>query len=241
MPPVDITRFGELPPDASGPAELELPDPSNPWKFEQPGERRPPSRYTPSSRPAILSSSPDPTTAMLPPPAPHFPISPPQPQPPHHHCANFNPSSATRHHTRVFHTRCAERVRLRHLPRVAGGESLLHAAQVTKRLRRVQFERAVAAGPWEALLGNAAAAAELGIRERWVLASDAVSWVSMPLGAAAAGDGGGGGSRCIERGNRGYAEDGDGNGGLRWWTGRFASEMWKVCKQAGETAFPHGI
>ncbi|RYP78204.1 hypothetical protein DL771_000681 [Monosporascus sp. 5C6A] len=116
---------------------------------------------------AVLSSIPNPTTTMLPPPASHFPISPPQPQPPHpdppyhHFCANFNPSSAARHHTR-----CAECVRLRHPSRAAGGESPLHAAQLTERLRRVQFERAVAAGPWEAFLGDAAAVAELGIRER---------------------------------------------------------------------------
>ncbi|RYO93294.1 hypothetical protein DL764_008013 [Monosporascus ibericus] len=107
---------------------------------------------------AIFSSNPDPTTTMLPPPASHVPISPPQPQPlalpphpapPHHHrhFADFNPASATSHHTRVFHTRCAECVRLRRPPRFAGGEFLLHAAQLTERLRRVQFERAVAAGP----------------------------------------------------------------------------------------------
>ncbi|RYP53265.1 hypothetical protein DL768_001705 [Monosporascus sp. mg162] len=194
---------------------------------------------------ATRSSNPDPTTTMPPSPASHFPISQlrPQPQPPHpalphhHHCANFKPSSATRHHTRVFHTLCAECVRLRHPPRVAGGTLELHAAQLTERLRRVQFERAVAAGPWDAFLGNAAT--ELGIRECWVLEPDAVSWVSVPFGAAGAVGGAGGG--CVGRGNRGSVEDGDGDDGLRWWTGRFGIEMWKVCKQAGETAFPHGI
>ncbi|RYP21275.1 hypothetical protein DL765_002324 [Monosporascus sp. GIB2] len=114
--------------------------------------------------------------------------------------------------------------------------------KLTERLRRVQFERAVAAaaGPREASLGSAAG---LGIRERWVLASDAVTWVSVPLGAAAVagGGGGGGGGGCTERGDGGCVGDGGGGGGLRWRAWRFGAEMWKVCEQAGETAFPHGI
>ncbi|RYP61006.1 hypothetical protein DL769_007903 [Monosporascus sp. CRB-8-3] len=38
---MDLTRFSVLSPGSAIPAELESPDPGNPWRFERPTEKRP--------------------------------------------------------------------------------------------------------------------------------------------------------------------------------------------------------